>query len=380
MDQNASRALIQAGQAVLGIEFGSTRIKAVLVDGQGHTLAVGTHDWENRLENGIWTYSLEDIHEGLQGCYASLKAQVQAQYGITLQKLAAAGISAMMHGYLAFDRDGTLLVPFRTWRNTMHRPMRRRSSPKLLAVPHAPAVDHRPPVPGGPQRRGACETVGSRNHPGRATSTGSSPDGSVLGVGEGSGVFPLDGDKPPVRPRSAWPSIEALFAPYNLPWKAADRAAAAAARRRGGRTAHRGRCQAAGPRGRPGARRTLLPAGGRRGHGHGGHQLRGPRHGQRVRRHVGFRHGGAGEGPCEGLPRDGHGGHPHGQARGHGPLQQLHLRPECLGGIVCGSLPSSCGLKRGRQHSLWHTVPQGAGGRQGLWQVCWPTTSTPART
>ncbi len=73
MDQNASRALIQAGQAVLGIEFGSTRIKAVLVDGQGHTLAVGTHDWENRLENGIWTYSLEDIHEGLQGCYASLK-------------------------------------------------------------------------------------------------------------------------------------------------------------------------------------------------------------------------------------------------------------------------------------------------------------------
>lgn len=122
MDQNASRALIQAGQAVLGIEFGSTRIKAVLVDGQGHTLAVGTHDWENRLENGIWTYSLEDIHEGLQGCYASLKAQVQAQYGITLQKLAAAGISAMMHGYLAFDRDGTLLVPFRTWRNTCTGP------------------------------------------------------------------------------------------------------------------------------------------------------------------------------------------------------------------------------------------------------------------
>ena len=118
MDQNASRALIQAGQAVLGIEFGSTRIKAVLVDGQGHTLAVGTHDWENRLENGIWTYSLEDIHEGLQGCYASLKAQVQAQYGITLQKLAAAGISAMMHGYLAFDREGRpMLQVFSTCRH-----------------------------------------------------------------------------------------------------------------------------------------------------------------------------------------------------------------------------------------------------------------------
>ena len=145
MDKNASRALIEAGQAVLGIEFGSTRIKAVLADAQGHTLAVGTHDWENRLENGIWTYSLEDIHGGLQGCYASLKAQVQEQYGITLKKLAAAGISAMMHGYLAFDREGKLLVPFRTWRNTCTGPAAENGGAEKRRRPARSCLSKRPP-------------------------------------------------------------------------------------------------------------------------------------------------------------------------------------------------------------------------------------------
>ena len=111
--------VIEAGQVYLGIEFGSTRIKAVLTDKDGKVLATGGHGWENRLENGIWTYSEEDIFSGLRDCYQSLAKDVKAQYGIPLKKIAAMGVSAMMHGYLPFDKDGRLLVPFRTWRNTM---------------------------------------------------------------------------------------------------------------------------------------------------------------------------------------------------------------------------------------------------------------------
>ncbi len=109
---------IRQGKTCLGIEFGSTRIKAVLVDDTCTPLASGSYDWENRFENGYWTYSLEDIHTGLQSCYASLREDVSRQYGETLTTVGAMGISAMMHGYLAFSEQDTLLVPFRTWRNT----------------------------------------------------------------------------------------------------------------------------------------------------------------------------------------------------------------------------------------------------------------------
>jgi len=110
---------IESGKTVLGLEFGSTRIKAILIDEAGHVLAAGTHDWENRLLNGVWTYALEDITEGLHSCYASLAENAGRTYGVCLTKLGAIGISAMMHGYLAFDEQDELLVPFRTWRNTM---------------------------------------------------------------------------------------------------------------------------------------------------------------------------------------------------------------------------------------------------------------------
>ncbi len=115
----AIKNAILDGKTVLGIEFGSTRIKAVLVDETHQPVAMGTWDWENRLENNIWTYSLDDIWTGLQGCYKSLAEDVQAKYGVTLTKLAALGFSGMMHGYMPFNAAGDLLVPFRTWRNTM---------------------------------------------------------------------------------------------------------------------------------------------------------------------------------------------------------------------------------------------------------------------
>lgn len=110
---------IENGQTVLGIEFGSTRIKAVLIDKDNNPIASGSHDWENRLENGIWTYTLDDIWSGLADCYASMAAEVQKLYGAEITKIGAIGFSAMMHGYMAFDKDGVLLAPFRTWRNSI---------------------------------------------------------------------------------------------------------------------------------------------------------------------------------------------------------------------------------------------------------------------
>lgn len=114
-----AKQLIENGKAVLGIEFGSTRIKAVLMDEKGSVLASGGHGWENRYEEGVWTYSLDDIWTGLQDCYRDLCADVEKNYHTSLRSLAAIGFSAMMHGYLAFDKNGELLVPFRTWRNTI---------------------------------------------------------------------------------------------------------------------------------------------------------------------------------------------------------------------------------------------------------------------
>ncbi len=111
--------IISSGTAVLGIELGSTRIKAVLIGPTYKPIASGGHSWENRLEQGIWTYSLDDIHSGIQSAYANLKAEVTKQYGVTLKNLRAMGVSGMMHGYLAFDSSGNLLTPFRTWRNNI---------------------------------------------------------------------------------------------------------------------------------------------------------------------------------------------------------------------------------------------------------------------
>ena len=117
-----AKQTIESGKAILGIEFGSTRIKAVLIDQENKPIAQGSHTWENQLVNGLWTYSIDAIWNGLQDCYADLRRDVAAQYGTEIETLAAIGFSAMMHGYMAFGADGSLLAPFRTWRNTMTGP------------------------------------------------------------------------------------------------------------------------------------------------------------------------------------------------------------------------------------------------------------------
>ena len=119
MGVEATKNTIESGKAVLGIEFGSTRIKAVLVDEKNAPIASGSHEWENQLVDGIWTYSLDAIWNGLQDCYRDMTEDVKAKYGVEVTSLAGIGFSAMMHGYMPFNAAGELMVPFRTWRNTI---------------------------------------------------------------------------------------------------------------------------------------------------------------------------------------------------------------------------------------------------------------------
>lgn len=118
LKEMSAKTIIESGKAILGIEFGSTRIKAVLIDTDNNPIAQGSFEWENQLVDGLWTYSIDTIWKGLQDCYADLRKNVMAEYDCEIKQLAAIGISAMMHGYMAFGKDENILVPFRTWRNT----------------------------------------------------------------------------------------------------------------------------------------------------------------------------------------------------------------------------------------------------------------------
>lgn len=185
-----TKELIQSGNAVLGIEFGSTRIKAVLIDENHNPIAGGAHDWENRLENGVWTYSLDDILGGLSSCYADLKKDVQGKYGIKLTKLKALGISAMMHGYLAFDKNDQLLVPFRTWRNTITGQASQELSNLFgYPIPERWSISHfyQAILNGEPHVKDVAffTTLAGFIH---MLLTGE----KVLGIGDASGMFPVE--------------------------------------------------------------------------------------------------------------------------------------------------------------------------------------------
>src|SRR5512146_230195 len=119
MNRNDTQKAIESGKTALGVEFGSTRIKAVLIGEDHAPIASGSYEWENRYENGVWTYHLDDVWAGLQQCYRDLSREVLEKYSLSLKAIGAIGFSGMMHGYLALDRDGNLLAPFRTWRNTI---------------------------------------------------------------------------------------------------------------------------------------------------------------------------------------------------------------------------------------------------------------------
>ena len=120
MNENQKNVInaIESGKTALGIELGSTRIKSVLIGEDFAPIASGSFEWENKLENGIWTYSLDDVWKGLQESYQSMSSAIIEKYDVPLKKIGAIGFSGMMHGYLVFDQTGRQLVPFRTWRNT----------------------------------------------------------------------------------------------------------------------------------------------------------------------------------------------------------------------------------------------------------------------
>jgi len=190
MDTKPICELLENGETALGVEFGSTRIKAVLISTDGTVLAQGTFDWENQFENGIWTYPLDLVKTGLQSCYASLKRAVKETYGVTLKTVGSIGISAMMHGYLPFGSDGELLVPFRTWRNTITARASSELTEKLsFNIPQRWSVAHlyhailekEPHV----ADIAFLTTLAGYVH---WQLTGE----KVLGVGEASGMFPID--------------------------------------------------------------------------------------------------------------------------------------------------------------------------------------------
>ena len=181
---------IAEGKGILGIEFGSTRIKAVLIDEEHRPVAGGDHVWENHLEGGYWTYHQDEILNGLQDCYAKLKENVEKTYGVKLKKIAAMGVSAMMHGYLAFDADGKLLVPFRTWRNsTTGEAAEALSSLFHYNIPQRWSIAHLyQAVLNGEDHVGNVAFLTTLAGYIHWQLTGE----KVIGVGDASGMFPID--------------------------------------------------------------------------------------------------------------------------------------------------------------------------------------------
>ena len=180
------------GETSLGIEFGSTRIKAVLLADSGELLASGNYDWENDLRDGIWTYPLEKVTAGMQCAYRALKAQTQEKYGVKLTGIGSVGISAMMHGYLAFNKDGELLVPFRTWRNTTTAEAADRLTSLFgFNIPQRWSIAHleQAIINGEPHVKDIAflTTLSGYVH---YLLTGE----KVLGVGDASGMFPIDSE------------------------------------------------------------------------------------------------------------------------------------------------------------------------------------------
>lgn len=210
------RVQIEEGRTILGIELGSTRIKAVLIDETHTPVASGSHEWENRLENGIWTYSLTDIWEGLKGCYKSLAEDVKNTYGVELTRVGAMGVSAMMHGYMAFDEKGELLVPFRTWRNTMTgkaaaelTELFQFNIPERWSISHLyhAVLEQEEHVP----QIAYLTTLAGYIH---WKLTGK----KVLGIGDASGMFPVDSKTMTYR-QDMLDKFDAHVSSYGFPWK-----------------------------------------------------------------------------------------------------------------------------------------------------------------
>ena len=205
--------------AILGLELGSTRIKAVLIDEAHKPIASGEYAWESRYENGIWTYSLDEVLTGIRGCYRALADNVERKFGERPRRFAAMGISAMMHGYLVFDRNGKLLTPFRTWRNTITEPAAQKLTelfhfniPQRWSIAHLyqAILNEEAHVP----QIALLTTLGSYVH---HLLTGE----NVIGVGDASAMFPYDRNAGDFD-KAMIERFDALMAPLGYSWRLRD--------------------------------------------------------------------------------------------------------------------------------------------------------------
>lgn len=216
--ENVKNIILNA-ETALGIEFGSTRIKSVLVDLNGSPLASGSFDWENSYKNGVWTYSLDEVFEGLRASFAALKKSVYDKYGVKLETVGSMGISGMMHGYLAFDKDGAQLAEFRTWRNTITA----EAAEKLSAlfdfnIPQRWSIAHLyQAILNGEEHVGMVDFIATLAAYVHYRLTGE----RVIGVGEASGMFPIDSS---INDYDAamLDKFDGCVADKNFPWKIRD--------------------------------------------------------------------------------------------------------------------------------------------------------------
>lgn len=214
-----AKETIRQGKAVLGIELGSTRIKAVLIDENHRPIAQGSHEWENQLVDNLWTYSVEAIWNGVQNCYADLRKNVREQYDEEIETLAAIGVSAMMHGYMPFDKDGEILVPFRTWRNTNTRQAAAELSELFVYnIPLRWSISHLyQAILNGEEHVKDIDFLTTLAGYIHWKITGE----RVLGIGDASGMIPVD---PATKQYSAKMinKFDELVAPKGFPWKLED--------------------------------------------------------------------------------------------------------------------------------------------------------------
>ena len=219
LKEMSAKTIIESGKAILGIEFGSTRIKAVLIDTDNTPIAQGSFEWENQLVDGLWTYSIDTIWKGLQDCYADLRKNVKAEYDCEIKQLAAIGISAMMHGYMAFGKDENILVPFRTWRNTNTAKAAAELSELFhFNIPLRWSISHvYQAILNGEEHINKIDFLTTLAGYIHWQLTGK----KVLGVGDASGMLPIDSNTNNYDAEMV-AKFDKLIEPKNLGWKILD--------------------------------------------------------------------------------------------------------------------------------------------------------------
>ena len=310
------RESILGGKTSLGIELGSTRIKGILVDENNEVIAAGGYSWENKLENGIWTYHLNDVWTGMRECYRTLVDDVKEKYDIELTSVGAMGISGMMHGYLVFDKEGRQLADFRTWRNTVTE----RSAAELselfgFNIPQRWSIAHLDrAILNGEDHIKSIDFMTTLAGYVHWMLTGE----KAIGIGEASGMFPInsethDFDETMIK------KFDSRVADKNLPWKLRDILP----------TVHSAG-DFAGKLTEEGAKLldpySVLPARGRCRHRHGGNEQRCTENRQCFGRNVDICNDSPRKAALKGVSRDRHGNNAGRQSRCDGTLQQLHDR------------------------------------------------------